>query len=1181
MKRPSSIILLRYVAQILLFLGSVVARDGPKIFTSDPTVVTSIVRGKIGNRPVKLTEYYSDNLGRGVVQSDGTVLYADRQIEGVIVEPTVQGYTNRVIRENQPWHLLLQNLWANQELQNLLDIDDTYHVIGLSKLLVLIENRRAELKPSPENPTTRKILQVNIGTDELVRILKLDIDYSNVADKESNSMVDKFPNSIDIFSDKNVKLYTVEYRVWPQFDTDDLMQYKDSNRIFKALDIFTFPVGYNISWNLRPYRIETELPTRWSRKFSFEAQTYLSGVKQSPQIVAVDLMSGTIRTRDEKTDMVLDIKSNVQQLVARDRSAELVYSSHSCQLLAFTLAYDKNSNFIDLMFGNSSFAYMGDAVVRGAKARVFEASIRTIPIWLDLWTQIVNQDKEPFRHGRSKFSYNQTPMNIVLYVRHNGNAELDLVMSAIVLIEIYIPYRMNERLLIYQSEIYNHVHGVSELADQGRASDFFALPECYSHESSLTDTVNAELLFKYSYSDQTILQSMILHRDAALISALSDKLQVPASIFMDLESSVSKSDNNGIYLNVNMRLGIKVPNLKQLKYIGNGRESDIQRSDGIVFWKGARTPSECLALFDQNANGRTMYLYYSRDNKMCLIDQSIKTVEGMKRSKLAAYYIEPDDFGDIYEVTNDTTHQLNYILSTVRETITKMKSPIIVELSVDGTRFEFEIVDRKILTDDSSISDAINFHGLKLSLSDGNEDVKKYVRLNKSTFNIDECEIGCLEDLNCQTYSYCKSDDIGDTICLMSPKSLSSNTSLPTIQNQIKQSGIMSKDRGTIVTINSSSGGIVLERDRTCSIHQKHHLHMFSYNNILSINLGNKQVVRVEDIHECAARCLERNLAALKQLNSLDANITEFLESISSEGSLEIDASFDELKQFESERASVTKGLCDEFYYMDETFMTHETKTIDESMRKLDGDDPDLGRGFCIVNNTFKPTKDKQAVWSKFEKFRFNYDSLFEKNHDIMMGSNLNSEQVHIFEQASSGSKLTQSDLATMAKLIADGKNHQKVTGKYDSKDCARRCFRQVRSVWPACRSFDINQIDNQCALNSATKNSTDTIYIEHAASSGRQAVESIHYELKFGLSKFDNDALYKLELEKESLWSNYVEETRSHWLIKFWLIILGVGTGIIAGIKLVRPVARYLNLSDGLGISDLTSIPIPPPLQH
>lgn len=1164
------LIFLALIQVLLLACASQSSDEQVSLFPSDPFAVTAILnyrRADNTNQQFKSTEYYSDTKGRGVIKSNQFQYHATRG-QGENVLYSVYNDESGLISQENFWKATFNLSPYFERLLWLLKLEKSDYIIGLARLVLVVKANIQKLKPSKYSEAARSL---EIKDENFAA--SLDVLYKPSRDGSVNPR--DFPLTITCYDNNDKIVFKVDYSVWLYTDhSDSIQSEQDRNVVSKWIDMFTYPLGINLSKHMSGQRIYEIGIDNGHNKMSFRAKTYIMQYNGLGQLVNVDFEAGLVRvdTRDKFNDTVIlvDLVNNKQHLVQKTLGYNYEQAEPECKLLEFPVADNALQAMFKLVLGTNKFSYMGRGKVRGGTVKIFEGSMESFPIWMDLWSPVSTEvNLANVKRGRSGMK-NLKDLSITLYVHDDGVSSDNLIVTNIVLIEANAFIGKNI-YTIFQAEIYNYVNDLTAPTDVGRVSNLFSLPECYSYQNSYADLLDVEILLE---SDGSIGSDVTLEnpddRDRVLIETFSKILHLPVESFLTMESKLNRHQSSNLLIDINFRLGLRVPEVRRIILLGKGWATGI----GGKAWK-AKTPAECLMNFDTYSEGRTRYFMFDATYDICRLDTNIKDKQEMVDGKVVAFHLAKDGYPEIFEVlriqptTADTARQtLNYLRSNKddRMAITIQGQPAWTNFRISEVKFNL------------------------LNLSTANEYVYQGLKLNNHYFNgentdqsskdwisLEKCETICFEQFDCKTFSYCQSES-DEPKCLISTMSLEPESGQPSIKDQLAKSGIIGKNRGAEMVLNLADGKLTLVRDRKCSIHRKRHHDMFIYSASSANFPEHRNVIRVKDIEDCASRCFHKSLEVIQKLQSLDKNITKFLSS--STPDTDIENTLAQVKSLQSNRIQLVSEFCDKFQYIDQTYSTSSTAVVDAYMRSIESDQSQ-GDGFCIIDPKFLKvdySKTKSFGFAIFEVFNFDYRRLYIERRDIVMKTSLDIDQHEAYKKAAKGQRLTTQEIESISRSMINGQNFIYYDSYTNARLCARRCFQQTNPIFPACQSFDVYQIssvNDQCALSSATSTSRDVVNI---TTGEHQHETSVHYEPRFGLSKLDTFS--NLEVLKESLWSKYFPRPPSHgWLI-FFLIILGIATGLFAGIRIVGPIAYCFNLRGSEQYnSDLSSILVPEPI--
>lgn len=1119
------------------------------IAINDETLVlTSILKNQQG-KSIQTTEYYSHKLRFGFIKRSepdheleafARATSADNDSKLRVVEVKyLQNGTRSASIAIGSYPDKFKIGWLKESIDLYNKRNERLYVIGISWLTYLVRAYAANSSSIITGDNKQKSLKIGD------KMLKIEYESSKPKIQED------FPVSIEVYQGET-KIFDVRFNIWKDYPS--LESFIGSTSFSKKLDIFTYPIGLSIHEIIDRYEMRLPQTESSLERLSFKARTELGG-QESTQTVYVDFGGEIIRINDRDSlrdlSLVIDRKYNLQYIVRNklhkieDWNPSL--EDYVCQII--DMEQVNKTDIMHLLFGTHLFAYMGDAMVRGVRARVFEGRIDNLPIWMDLWSA-TNHTKsgKAFLRGKSDRKKEQDQSgSVVLYVRHEGELDVDLTLSKILRVEILGGPQ-------YVSELFEFAHELEGTEEGEGVGDIFALPRCYTQFYKKGDSMDVELVLdKTMTSVVPAWWKKPYIRDAILLKELNSTLRLPISSIFALETKVEDAR-----LIVKFKVGRKEVKMNKLTYLKSGR---LRMHVNFNNW-AAETPAECLINFHHFSEG-TRFLYFSPEDKLCGLDNQIKEDTDIGNEN-SAFVFDEEGSGEIYKVNNSMVKTISDNQGRLRSQLSNLHT-----LNL-GAGITTNVIERRIAIDGSSSTEDVAFVGLKLR-----EDIKS---VNGSHVSHDKCETACMEDLDCMSFAYCEFLDSPPTCSL---SSIVLEGKKKSIREQVEDSGILKGKTGTELKLRLIDGDFKFLRDQRCTLYRKAFIEMFSCKEMAQRSIEYYEVLRVKSIDECAIRCFRITQTGLKRLVEHDEKIQEAAKNILSDPNEDAKTKFEEIKKIRTEHSRVIyKEMCRNFHYMDDTISVSNTDLLDKGLREVDDEDKEaqLERRFCIVNERESQREKRKPTGPSgihFEEYRFNHASLFIKNRSVAMGSSLKVKEKEIFQKILSNQILDPKEVEILNLTLKAGKNNQ-MEKSLDVDECARQCIENhfANVPWPSCKSIDTYKTTDgqqRCRLNTQVAGSIDTVDLSRVSYPGQREPVSneYHYELKpFGALKLEanliSDIEVEIEKERELTWSEYLSSNHSHGGIIFLLIVLGLATGVWTGMKIVVPAARYLNLNNG-----------------
>lgn len=441
---------------------------------------------------------------------------------------------------------------------------------------------------------------------------------------------------------------------------------------------------------------------------------------------------------------------------------------------------------------------------------------------------------------------------------------------------------------------------------------------------------------------------------------------------------------------------------------------------------------------------------------------------------------------------------------------------------------------------------------------------------HKPINTIAECKAECLVVSSCQSVSTCVNPG-GETSCILSKIDISKDKSklsekLADLATHGKRNEPTDVDLDkTIDEFNT----VKAVRNSHCDIHSKRYLGMFDISVSFNIYSTFEKYIVVGAIGDepkeiCAEQCFARTRAALIESDKNWERIRTKFENFH----LNQENNEEEHKKLVEEdikrRVERETSICRHLHYLDIAKVEHDNqkdrKQLLHAMNLKDDKELDKFNGFCIFEKSESEKEKKVAdntdefSWTvmKFEQHPFRFDTFFEPELGIALKNKFSNNPKAKRDYDRARDKLKDNALDSEAIEIlhkySHGINIQEYHFAKSVSDCARICFDNEGSLWPACKSFGAVKLSNQtqCILNTLTVHKAKTLNDDTI----NQETRAITYELFDNLvsSNIDED----VNIEDCELWYQKLGSHKLNpWLITF-LSLLTFVIGLVAGNKYV-----------------------------
>lgn len=1010
-------------------------------------------------------------------------------------------------------------------------------------------------------------------------------------------------------------------------------EFANSQRV--ALDLFAFPVSIDCSNLLKhgsttPYKqfdlFESYDLSAIRFSFSLDTEQFKSSSKDHKHFLAYDGMIRTMRIdtkikADHLTTHIMDFQTNRDYLIIKKNQEEKCVITHLFIHLPNKATSGPESGeetkLSSFLLGARKFTFMGRAKVDGMFTKVYESCSEKLPLWMsqptvikDLKGSYILREKNmsEFVKGKSR------KYSIVVYVRdkddnYDGSAD-SLGPIELLLVEIYdlaISRRSSYRKLL-MARFYNFIWDLNDSPLDGDKVDELFSSKDSCAESRADKYAQVDLLleedeFNLSDKDFGWLESPA-DRNKAIIAALKESLNLQTVMLYDLESRTRFNPKSGKRtILVEARVAEHPHSVQVLNLISDrAMLTPLNLVEGSSYKSmTAYSLTECLSLLQDGPTTKShAFIYFYEKGKTCLVDLELNSSKNnmkIEESKLFKLDMNFEKGAEIYrvdfEVDNDIKLANSWLedgkFCSLENRILLLQNlvpadagvnfldPNVLRTRIRKAKLRNVNYMKKLTSDSSQIQPpATSFQGFSLPSPDGIQDENynsnlvrraKLKEHNRLGFEINQqvCQAACLEDLSCRSYSICLRATGND--CLLSQLEFEA----PGIKELLTSRDTLKLTKGAKVKVPSDPNEVELIRDRGCELFNKIYLDLFKKDDQVRKNLNSLKIEKVFSEEECAEKCFDKSIGAIKDISKLDEQLKR-IKQIDEKVSESLNQDIVDLM-----RTKYRKNMamfCDHFFYLD-SLISNQKKQLLQSMVNVKEQNQNTDH-YCILEDEGITSNSSSAsIMFDLELYKFDYLSLYGKEYGfrILESQKTLPEHEAYTKISTNNVKASETDLKVMSDFFQQGKNIQ-LRLKVQPPNCAQLCFTQTSGLWPACQSFDTvlthhlwdESHDLICHLNTISMESIAKDDFNSSVHYSKSHIQVWHYEPRFNLIK--NFATDFLDLE-----INHTRGTINSMLINaysylgkraiFIIIALSFASGLLIGVHLAGRLINYLENQD------------------
>lgn len=1046
------------------------------------------------------------------------------------------------------------------------------------------------------------IVQIDYYAHQLLEPTRLHTGFKDLSDKSSDKVIDEFAFPLSLNCTQH-------------------LSGRDMGHLFESYDLgstrFSFIARTDQSNKEKSYRhfVAFDGFTR-SMRIESKQTAYCSKRELRDNLHVLDFGTNRKYTIIENWS---DIEDSESVLLSDQDEINIQSPSTHCSVTYISSPDRVNgvsTGLSNFLLGADRFAYMGRGEVRGVDARIYEIYSRTLPFWFS----------EPILYKDSKGNYatrgrlarvkeNQDgssrsvpgEYNIVVYVADDPSDQMKLLLMEVYDMKVALTSSYRTAIV---AEFYDFIWDLSESPDGVRADELFSLKELCSAGPIDSRYAEVDMLLEEdkiisTASTETQWLYDSVKRNMALTAGVRDALEIQNIWFYDLESRVINNKS----IAVSFRLAEHPQTMYEISFVGNAQLNF--KSNTKMFSSTSRSLVDCLWMLGKST--KPQYLYYSETLHSCLMDPVLMKTSNVDIGVSQCFKLNPKGEGELYRFEPRIDREVNLATSWLREKkFRHLENRAMIlqdSQSATGSRpidiNEFGARIRKIklksvnyMTRVAENPDEITsvnnnslsltpsvtvFSGFGLAADSSNHQSTRVNPDKEQQFpmSLDQCQAACLADFNCQSYSYCVRS--GQVHCDLSDVSI---FRIPGIRERLESRQVQRLPRGSIfqVPINgekqlTSAGEVVgLVRDFKCELYHKIYMDLFRPSLPVKSTLkGLRLIAATGGVEECAKKCFLASLSSISSSVAMNKQVKEFVNGKSSSRK-----AMEKLEELKKRHKQAMAGFCQYFMYSDSSFNDEQTRLLErlqiteitgagapvaENSTTISGycafDDSDDGKHKGIGDND-------ETVMFKFNSFRFDFTTLYEKKEGFRLLESFKNEKEHDAYEAITARNSTNEDhYKLIQKSLNEGKNYQ-LTKTVDPIVCAEYCFLQTSGLWPACRSFDEmivyftfdESYESLCMLNTI---SMDTLADQQLVRRGQfKNTRMWHYEPRFGLVRQETQEAYDFDNAlgafESTLNSNkfkrLVSKIDGHLVGgfgMFMMLTLGIASGLFLGVQLAR----------------------------